>query len=133
MIIEQDRDGFFWSVGVVESEGCIDAHGVYPRVRVSMCDKDIVGRLGGMWDAEVRLTLKAPPHKPIWTVQVKGAKAAALIRQMLPYLGARRSAKAAEVLSVWELRNSDKRSVAFGGDIERPPLAPKVDRQLVAV
>src|SRR5690606_2397730 len=124
----------YWLAGLVEGEGTADLHsGKYPRLRVSMSDADVVGRVAGLFGTEARCSLPNRGYKPMWHARIQGQPAADLIRQLLPLMGARRASKFAEVLGAWELRGSDRRFVAFGGDIERPPLVQKRVRQLVAV
>lgn len=118
--ITNDRD-LHWLVGVIEGEGCIDLHSnKYPRIRVTMCDRDVVGRVASLFGTQVRLTLNKAPAKPTWTARVQGPAAAEILREILPHMGTRRSAKIAEVLSVVDIP-AGRETAAYGRDIEKPP------------
>ena len=104
--------------GVIEGEGAIDLHrGRYPRVRVSMTDRDVVGKVADVLGATVQLTLSPAPHKPVWTTGVTGPRADAVLRALLPYMSARRSSQIATVLA-----GRIERRVAAGIALTRPPL-----------
>lgn len=103
--IHGDRDDLLWLAGLLEGEGTFDAHrGRYPRIRVAMTDRDVVGRAASLMDTGLRLALHPAPAKPTWHSEVSGPRAAAIMREVLPHMGARRSAKIAEVLAVAEFR-----------------------------
>ena len=123
MIADADRDDLIWLSGIVEGEGCIDAQrGKYPRIRVSMIDRDVVGRVATLFGSSIRLTLKPFPKRSIWSAEVQGERAAEIMRKLLPFLGARRSSKIAEVLAIHEARKSPSwRGSAYGKQIARPP------------
>jgi hypothetical protein len=99
-IIHGDRDDFLWLAGLLEGEGTFDAHrGKYPRIRLAMTDRDVVGRAATLMDTTIRLALHPAPAKPTWHTEVSGTRAAAIMRELLPHMGARRSAKIAEALA----------------------------------
>lgn len=112
-----------WLCGVLEGEGSFDAHrGKYPRIRIGMTDRDVVGRAAMLMGASVRLSLRKAPAKPIWNTEVQGPRAAAIMQMVLPYMGARRSARIAEVLSAATFvapENADRKS-APGPSVTRP-------------
>jgi hypothetical protein len=115
-----ERDSLMWLVGVVESEGCIDAQaGKYPRVRVAMSDRDTVGRVATLFGSSLRASAR-PGRKAMYHAEIQGPRAEALIREILPYLGARRSSKAIEVLSAYA-ESQGKSLGAVGLDFRRPP------------
>jgi hypothetical protein len=88
-----------WLAGLLEGEGSFDLHrGRYPRVRVAMCDRDVVGRAATLFGSSIRLTLRPAPYKATWHAEVSGRQAVAIMRAILPHMGARRSAKIAEIL-----------------------------------
>lgn len=114
-----DREDLLWLTGILEGEGCFDAHrGRYPRIRLEMVDRDVVGRAATLMGANVRLTLHPAPRKATWHAEIQGERAAELMRQVLPLMGARRSAKIAEVLG----HSAGARTP--GPRIERPPGLP---------
>lgn len=100
MIAEADREDIVWLAGLLEGEGCFDLQrNRYPRVRLAMVDRDVVGRAATLFGSSIRLTLKPKPASPIFHAEVQGPRAAEIMRAILPYMGARRSAKIAEILS----------------------------------
>jgi hypothetical protein len=108
-MIHGDRDDLLWLAGLLEGEGSFDAHrGRYPRIRLAMTDRDVVGRAASLMDAKIRLALHPLPAKATWHTEISGVRAAEIMRQILPHMGARRSAKIAEVLGV----------VAFPANVE---------------
>jgi hypothetical protein len=115
-----ERDSLMWLVGVVESEGCIDSQsGKYPRIRVAMSDRDTVGRVATLFGSSLRASAR-PGRKAMYHAEIQGPRAEALIRELLPYLGARRTSKAIEVLSVYA--ESQGRTLgAVGLEFRRPP------------
>lgn len=93
-----------WLAGLLEGEGTFDLHrGKYPRVRVGMTDRDVVGRAATLIGSRVRLSLKPAPYKASWHAEVTGTKAAEVMRAVLPFMGARRSGKIAEILGAADL------------------------------
>ena len=94
-----DKIDVVWLAGLAEGEATVDLHrGKYPRFRVGMTDRDVIGRVATLIGARVRLSLKPAPHQPMWHAEVQGAKAEEVLRAILPYMGSRRSGKIAEVL-----------------------------------
>lgn len=116
-----NRDDLLWLAGLLEGEGCFDLHrGKYPRVRVGMTDRDVVGRAATLLGGRVRLTLKPKPHSAMWHTEISGAKAVDVMTAVLPHMGARRSAKIAEILGHASLTTG----VTPGPRITRPPALP---------
>ncbi|OZV74754.1 hypothetical protein CA850_29695 [Micromonospora echinospora] len=88
-----------WLAGLLEGEGAFDLQRArYPRVRLAMTDRDVVGRAATLFGCSVRLSLKPAPHKPMWHAEVQGPAAEAVMRAILPHMGARRSERIASVL-----------------------------------
>ena len=120
MITEADRDDIIWLAGLLEGEGTFDLHrGKYPRVRLSMTDRDVVGRAATLFGSSIRLTLKRDV-KATWHAEVSGPRAAEIMRAILPHMGARRSSKIAEILGKYVLARSESGS-APGPKLTRPP------------
>lgn len=114
-VIHGDREDLIWLAGLLEGEGTFDLHrGRYPRIRLGMTDRDIVGRAATLMDSKIRLALHPAPMKPSWHAEISGERAAAIMRELLPFMGARRSQKIAEILG----------AVRFGGDAPRSASAP---------
>jgi hypothetical protein len=94
-----------WAAGLFEGEGCITGHrGRSARhVALVMADEDIVRRFAAI----VRIgavrgdgTLRRPHHRHLWRWQADGDGGEAVLHLLLPYLGARRSARAKEMLAM---------------------------------
>lgn len=117
------RDDLLWLAGLLEGEGTFDLHrGKYPRVRVGMSDRDVVGRAATLLGARVRLSLKPAPNAAMWHAEISGTKATEIMVAILPHMGARRSAKIAAVLGHASLGPTS--NGAPGPRITRPPALP---------
>lgn len=117
-----ERDDLVWLAGLLEGEGTFDLHrGKYARVRVGMSDRDVIGRAATLMGAKVRLSLKPPPQKAMWHAEMSGPRALALMWELLPLMGARRSAKIAEVIGHATLDPVTQRNGAPGPRLTRPP------------
>ncbi len=137
MIVDADLLDKVWLAGLLEGEGSFDLQrGKYPRVRLAMTDRDVVGRAATLFGSSIRLTLKAWPEKPIWHAEKQGRDAAEIMRAILPFMGARRSQKIAEILSsvafpgaadVTGGRYVSGAGTAYGRTLTRPPglLSPR--------
>lgn len=100
-----------WVAGIIEGEGTIDSANGLVRVRVAMTDLDIlqrlatitgVGRINGPYSNERN---DSSIRKPIYCWKVaRQDDATALLMTIFPFLGDRRSAKAAETLAMWRAR-----------------------------
>lgn len=128
MIAAADRDDVIWLSGILEGEGCFDLQARrYPRVRLSMTDRDVVGRVATLFGSTIRLTLKGGA-KPTWHAERQGPAAVEIMRAVLPYMGSRRSQKIAEILSHVAWASGEMTAPkAYGYPLTRPPglLSPK--------
>lgn len=123
-MIHGNRDDLLWLAGLLEGEGTFDAHrGKYPRIRLAMTDRDIVGRAASLMDAKIRLSLHTAPAKPTWHTEISGERAAEIMAQILPFMGSRRSGKIAEVLAIQHFR---QKTVIAEGKGSTP--GPRVSR-----
>lgn len=94
------REDLLWLAGLLEGEGTFDLHRHrYPRIRLGMTDRDVVGRAASLMDSKLRLALHPAPVQPTWHAEISGERAAAIMREVLPFMGARRSQRIAAVLS----------------------------------
>lgn len=119
-----DPQEILWLAGLLEGEGSFDLHrGRYPRIRLGMTDRDVVGRAATLIGARVRLTFRPKPYAATWHAEVSGPSAVAVMEAVLPHMGARRSARIAEILGHAALDNSS-RSSAPGPRVTRPPGLP---------
>jgi hypothetical protein len=121
-MIHGDRDDLLWLAGLLEGEGSFDAHrGKYPRIRLAMTDRDVVGRAASLMDAKIRLALHPAPASATWHTEISGVRAAEIMREILPHMGTRRSGRIADVLGVAYFReHPDERSSSPGPAITRP-------------
>lgn len=114
-MIHGSRDDTIWLAGLLEGEGTFDAHrGKYPRIRLAMTDRDVVGRAASLMDTKIRLSLHPAPSQPTWHAEVSGEKAASIMREILPFMGSRRSGKIASVLAVHHFRQKGVRELGTG-------------------
>ncbi|WIC90184.1 LAGLIDADG endonuclease [Arthrobacter phage VroomVroom] len=120
--IHGDRDDLLWLAGLLEGEGSFDAHrGKYPRVRLAMTDRDVVGRAASLMDTKLRLSLHPAPNKATWHSEISGARAAAIMREILPFMGARRSQRIADVLGSTHFGpDTSKNASTPGPQVTRP-------------
>lgn len=110
-----------WLVGILEGEGCFDAQRhKYPRIRLGMKDRDVVGRVATLMGTRVRVSLKPAPFAPMFHTECQGERAAELMRLIFPHMGARRSSKIAEILGHTSLVKGQKP----GPRTTRPPGLP---------
>lgn len=122
-----DQRDVLWLAGLLEGEGTFDLHrGKYARVRLAMTDRDIVGRAATLVGSRVRLSLKPAPYKASWHAEVTGTKAVEVMTAVLPFMGARRSAKIAAILGASALGATvtpKRQTVASapGPKVVRPP------------
>lgn len=115
------REDLLWLAGLLEGEGSFDLHrGAYPRVRLGMTDRDVVGRAATVMGTKVRTSLRPAPWTATFHTELSGARAAELLDELLPLMGARRSSKIATILGHYRLANSDRSSMA-GPRAHRPP------------
>lgn len=120
--IRGNRDDILWLAGLLEGEGAFDlSKGRYPRIRLAMTDRDVVGRAATLMDTSIRLSLKRAPAAPTWHSEVSGPRAEAIMRELLPHLGTRRSQRIAEVLAAAEYRRDERgRKSIPGPAVSRP-------------
>lgn len=94
-----NRDDVIWLAGLCEGEATFDLHrGKYPRVRIGMTDRDIVGRAATLIGSRVTLRFHRAPNQATWHAEVSGRKAVAVMEAILPHMGARRSNAIATIL-----------------------------------
>lgn len=111
----------FWLAGLLEGEGTFDLHkGRYPRIRLAMTDRDTVGRAATLMDAKIRLSLHPLPYKATWHTEISGERAAEIMREVLPFMGARRSQKIAEILGAVAFPGGQTNASAPGPKVTRP-------------
>lgn len=103
------REDAAWLAGLLDGEGCFDAPRNNPRVRVKMSDLDVVLRAADLMDAKTYMdTPTNPAHKPCMVAQITGDRAASIMRAVLPWLGARRSQKATDLILAHTARQATR-------------------------
>jgi hypothetical protein len=108
-----------WLAALLEGEGALDvSKGKYPRVRVSMVDRDVITRAAQLMGCRVRLSLHGQPAQPSWHAEVTGTRASAIMRAILPYMGNRRSQQIAKALATEAFRPVQNRSSLPGPQLE---------------
>lgn len=116
-----------WAAGLFEGEGTIVAGGKRERrvgLALVMTDEDVVRRFGGVVGFGHVTGPYDRGHKPTWHWHCRSARdVEAVLGQLLPYLGARRTAKALEALAIastigprWQDRTHCKRNHLLAGD-----------------
>lgn len=119
--LENERD-VIWLAGLLEGEGTFDLHrGRYPRVRVGMTDRDVVGRAATLMGANLRLSLRFG-QQSTWHAETTGEHAVQVMEALLPHMGARRSGKIADVLAHYRFaRLTVLRGSVPGPTVVQPP------------
>ena len=111
MMAREDRA---WLAGLLDGEGCIDAPRGNPRLRVKMADLDVVLRAADLMGCTVytevdhRTSVLGKPYSPMHVAQISGEKAVEVLTAVLPWLGARRTAKATQVIAHHMARKSGR-------------------------
>lgn len=97
-----------WAAGLFEGEGTIVAgrKPQYIRLALGMTDRDVVERfasiLGGAAQSWYPPRVQSSGRKRMWYWIATGQRAANVIRLLMPYLGERRSSRAAVALNDFE-------------------------------
>jgi hypothetical protein len=92
-----------WIAGILEGEGCFTPNGDQIRISVEMTDEDIIARLADYSESKYSEgRQRKASWKPTYCWTVANHKAYELMRQVLPWMGERRSAKIRESLSQYE-------------------------------
>lgn len=97
-----------WLAGLLEGEGTFDLHRAkYPRVRVGMTDRDVIGRVATLIGSRVTVRFHQRPHKTTWHAEVSGPKAVEVMEAILPHMGSRRSGDIGDALA-WSGKSVNK-------------------------
>ena len=104
------REELCWLAGWLEGEGCFFwglVKGRNPRLSIQAfsTDFDVLQKVGALLDAPSIIRMK-PRHRSNggYRVTVEGECAAQLMRELLPLMGQRRSAKIRDILEKWDTR-----------------------------
>lgn len=110
-----------WLAGLLEGEGTFDLHKQkYPRIRVGMTDRDVVGRAATLMGSSIRVSLPMDYSKTMFHAELSGERAAVIMRDLLPHMGARRSSKIGEILGQYAARTLPGTRLP-GPALTRPP------------
>jgi hypothetical protein len=101
-----------WLSGLLEGEGyfgIIPSHVGgqtyrYPRVGISMTDRDVIARVASIWTVGVQSDKKKPSRKQVYKTLIYGKRAAAWMYALLPLMGQRRREQIRRALKEWEER-----------------------------
>lgn len=95
-----DRDDLMWLAGLLEGEGYFGARATgNPRLSIECTDRDVAGRAAMLLDGKLRARMQRNERcAPTYICEVTGEKAALVMQQLLPHMGARRSSRIMEIL-----------------------------------
>jgi hypothetical protein len=96
------REELIWAAGLFEGEGCFTRNtNGYPKAKIVMTDEDSIRRFcTAVGFGSVHGPVRRRSWKPYWEWRIGGfEKVQALLAMLWPGLGARRRARAIEVLS----------------------------------
>lgn len=100
-----------WVAALIEGEGCItsDRYGC-PRVRVKMCDRDVVERFARAVGIH-RINVQEPreaKHRASYQASIAGTRCVPLLEAVLPLMGERRAARIRSVLAAVDVRKAKR-------------------------
>ena len=100
-----------WLAGLLEGEGSfmMSRNHVagrvyhYPKVVVTMTDEDVVQRAASLFETKVNVVSGTKKENRLqqYRAQISGSRAAQLMKDLLPHMGGRRSAKIQEILAAY--------------------------------
>ena len=99
-----------WLAGLLEGEGYFGWHKRkhyygQPIIGLTMTDEDVVQRAAKLMNINVfELKRRTKLNKRAWRAQTFSNKAVPIMKAILPYMGARRTAKITELLAKYEAR-----------------------------
>ena len=96
-----------WLAAIVEGEGCCDAPRGNPRLRVKMTDLDVILRVATIMGAKYHVdtwSQRVRGHRPLWVASITGPRAVTIMREILPFMGTRRTAKMADIIAAHDLK-----------------------------
>ena len=90
-----------WVAGLLEGEGCFQmTDEIYPRVKLEMCDMDVVAQFADFcrmrYDTTTTISYHEPhnpDHSPRYIYRINGKKAIALMEDIYEWMGIRRQEK----------------------------------------
>lgn len=110
-----------WLAGLLEGEGCFFWRRLYSwktscqySIVLNMTDEDIVRSAAQIMGIKNVRRRKKPTvtGKIVWQIGIDGKEAIAIMKQILPFMGQRRSAKIEEILTQYQNRLTVKEGIA---------------------
>lgn len=111
-----ERDRLFWLVGLLEGEGSFlvgpPSDPTRPRISIQMTDEDVIQQVAKLFGRTYYKCGNRSPNswKDSYAVKVRGAKAVEIMRQIRPYMSARRKAQIDRALTCWPDKEGTLRS-----------------------
>jgi len=108
------REDAAYLAGLLDGEGCFDSPRGNPRLRVKMGDLDVVMRAADLMGTSVtteidkRIDADGKPYSPMFVAALTGEPALDVMRSVLPWLGARRSFKVAEITAAHAMKKKGR-------------------------
>jgi len=98
-----------WLAGLLEGEGCFDLMKVCPRVRLTMCDLDVLIKAADLLGCHrvinfSRKTGRENNLNPAYYTALHGEPAINIMKIIRPLMGERRGKKIDEILASWDKR-----------------------------
>jgi hypothetical protein len=93
---------FAWAAGLFEGEGCITYTQKAPVLRMNMTDRDVLERFASVMGSHITgpYTSRTKGGKPFYQWHLGGIRQTqAALRKLWPYLGERRRARAALMIT----------------------------------
>ncbi len=104
-----------WLSGILEGEGYFhsraqgtDSHGrsyLYPAITLGMTDEDVVARVAALFGVTFKVAQVTKGNKNFYRCVISGSRAAALMQELLPHMGRRRSERIGVILADYESRD----------------------------
>ena len=92
-----------WATGLFEGEGSFTNSGKYPKLYLSMTDRDVVEKFVEIVGVGTIKERHLEPRQTQYSWQITGRKIKPIVEKMLPYLGLRRAYKALNILDDIEM------------------------------
>ena len=125
--ITVSKSDLMWLAGLIEGDGCFHlTKSGRPIIFIEMTDKDVIDRVGNLWDSLVYVNKPEKSHyKPSYRSSVFNNKAKAFMIALKPYMSSRRQSKIAEIIQTCNENYKPKRSINCLETIEKIKLENK--------
>ena len=122
------REEIIWLSALLEGEGTFvlmqcgqDRKYFTVKIGVQMCDRDVIEHAARLIGGIVHTCNPKGGYRPIHSTSIYGEKARWVMRQILPYMGERRSAKIRELLAHPTAYNRTPKSWPFYEQVVASP------------